>query len=197
MSITEIMEYNTTGDAKKRLSLLLAMHCAPMLRGSKISNIITIDRCDFQGIRELLHGSAISYRLLKSKGDRLIMLLYREQVMAAYICRDDVCEFISDFGYDNCDRNLTAYLNCLAKKVFFYDNGEISFPHEIGVFLGYPLADVRGFVENHGQNYEYSGYWKVYADVEHRKRLFARFEADRDYVVRSIIHGKTIREIAG
>lgn len=197
MSITEIMEMKSKENACKRLSLMLAMHCAPLLRGSKVSNIITIDRKDFRGIRELLEGTGISYRLLKSRGTRLIMLLYRERTLAAYICRDDVCEFISDFGYGECERNLTSYLNCLAKKVFFYDNGELSFPHEIGVFLGYPLTDVRGFVENKGQNYEYSGYWKVYGNVAERKQLFARFEADREYVVRSIIHGKTIRDIAG
>lgn len=26
------------------------------------------------------------------------------------------------------------------------------FPHEIGLFLGYPLGDVRGFIENQGRN---------------------------------------------
>ncbi|MCR5639901.1 MAG: DUF3793 family protein [Lachnospiraceae bacterium] len=197
MSITEIMEWSSTHDGEKRLMLMLGMHCAPMLCGSKISNIMTISKNDFAGIRALLQGTGISYRLLKSRGDRLILFLYREQAFRAYLSQDDICSFISEYGYDVSKKDTTAHLNHLAKRVFFYDNGEIAFPHEIGIFLGYPIEDVRGFVENNGQNYEYSGYWKVYDNVDSRKRLFARFEADRDFVVRSIIHGKTIREIAG
>ena len=35
-------------------------------------------------------------------------------------------------------------------------------PHEIGLFLGYPLCDVKGFIYNNGKNYKFSGPWKVY-----------------------------------
>ena len=35
---------------------------------------------------------------------------------------------------------------------------EHDFPHEIGIFLGYPLEDVVGFIENQGKNYTCSGY---------------------------------------
>ncbi len=41
---------------------------------------------------------------------------------------------------------------------------EEDFPHEIGVFLGYPLADVIGFIQNRGKNFTACGYWKVYTD---------------------------------
>lgn len=27
------------------------------------------------------------------------------------------------------------------------------FPHEIGLFLGYPVDDVTGFIQNKGRNY--------------------------------------------
>ncbi|MCR4998449.1 MAG: DUF3793 family protein [Lachnospiraceae bacterium] len=197
MSVTEIMEYNTTCSTKQRLMLMLAMHCAPLLRGSKVSNIVTIRKSDFYGIRELLKDTGISYRFLKARGELVILFLYRQSTLAAYLTQPQICEFISDYGYQDVCHDLKACLNLLAKRIYFFNNGEISFPHEIGVFLGYPLEDVRGFIENQGQNYEYSGYWKVYDNVAHRKQLFARFEADRDYVVRSIVRGKTLREIAG
>ena len=38
------------------------------------------------------------------------------------------------------------------------------FPHEIGLFLGYPVEDVLGFIENAGQNCKCCGCWKVYCN---------------------------------
>ena len=46
------------------------------------------------------------------------------------------------------------------------------FPHEIGVFLGYPLHDVIGFIENRGQNYSCCGHWKCYGDADRAQRTF-------------------------
>ena len=50
------------------------------------------------------------------------------------------------------------------------------FPHEIGLFLGYPPEDVRGFIDNHARNCKYLGFWKVYGDVEKAKKIFAKYE---------------------
>lgn len=47
------------------------------------------------------------------------------------------------------------------------------FPHEIGVFLGYPLQDVVGFIENHGRNYTCCGFWKSYSDPAEMQACFA------------------------
>ena len=50
-----------------------------------------------------------------------------------------------------------------------------SFPHEIGLFLGYPVAAVVGFITHKGQAFCYSGYWKVYANEEETRALFDRY----------------------
>ena len=49
------------------------------------------------------------------------------------------------------------------------------FPHEIGVFLGYPLEDVEGFIQNGGRNYTCCGCWKSYGDPEKAEELFASY----------------------
>ena len=46
----------------------------------------------------------------------------------------------------------------------YWANGS-DFPHEVGLFLGYPVWDVKGFIEHKGQQYKLCGYWKVYDDV--------------------------------
>ena len=50
------------------------------------------------------------------------------------------------------------------------------FPHEIGLFLGYPLEDVKGFIVNAGKNSKSTGYWKVYGNVAESEKLFRCFK---------------------
>lgn len=194
MSITEIMEWNAQRNQDERLTLMIGMHCAPLLMRSKISNIMTIDKKDFAGMRKILSQTDISYRLLKSRGDKLILFLYREADFISYLSMPQIHDFLMHLGYE-AKIDPMHLLNQLAKKIFFYGNGEIAFPHEIGIFLGYPLCDVKGFIENLGQNCLYSGYWKVYDNVSETKSLFLQFEKDKEYVVHKIISGYTLYEL--
>ncbi len=43
------------------------------------------------------------------------------------------------------------------------------------MFLGYPLEDVVGFIENHGRNYTCCGCWKAYGDPEAARRRFDQY----------------------
>lgn len=44
-----------------------------------------------------------------------------------------------------------------------------NFPHEVGIFLGYPLEDVISFEQMEGKNCKYCGYWKSYQNPEEAK----------------------------
>ena len=50
------------------------------------------------------------------------------------------------------------------------------FPHEIGLFLGYPPCDVRGFIEHRAGGCKCCGCWKVYGDVAEARRCFASYK---------------------
>ena len=52
------------------------------------------------------------------------------------------------------------------------------FPHEIGLFLGYPLGDVIGFIKNAGQNCKCVGCWKVYCNECEAIKAFAMIEKE-------------------
>lgn len=72
---------------------------------------------------------------------------------------------------------------------------QIDFPHEMGLILGYPVEDVRGFIENNGQNYLYSGYWKVYENLKEKLELFKSYEAVMNEQVYMLKSGMTLEEI--
>lgn len=52
----------------------------------------------------------------------------------------------------------------------------LDFPHEIGLFLGYPPEDVCGFMENKACNCKCVGCWKVYGDEAAAQKKFDQYK---------------------
>ena len=194
MPIQEIMKLRTSQDEEVRMALLLAIHCAPILSGSKAANIMTVTVHEFDRIGYLLQGTGIRYRFLKTKGDKGILYLYREKRLRQYLEQEEIQEFLSEYGYD--EVNIAKMLNLLSKRIRMYNDQDAVFPHEIGVFLEYPLGDVKGFLANEGKNFMYSGYWKVYGHVEEKKALFNRYEEARKILIQLLASGRSVSEMA-
>lgn len=194
MPIQEIMKLRTSQDEEVRMALLLAIHCAPILSGSKAANIMTVTVHEFDRIGYLLEGTGIRYRFLKTKGDKGILYLYREKRLRQYLEQEEIQEFLSEYGYDEVD--IAKMLNLLSKRIQMYNDQDAVFPHEIGVFLEYPLGDVKGFLANEGKNFMYSGYWKVYQDLQGAVRRFTQYDMERELTIQALMQGKSIREIA-
>ena len=194
MPIQEIMKLRTSQDEEVRMALLLAIHCAPILSGSKAANIMTVTVHEFDRIGYLLEGTGIRYRFLKTKGDKGILYLYREKRLRQYLEQEEIQGFLSEYGYDQVD--IAKMLNLLSKRIQMYNDQDAVFPHEIGVFLEYPLGDVKGFLVNEGKNFMYSGYWKVYQDLQGAVRRFTQYDMERELTIQALMQGKTIREIA-
>lgn len=194
MPIQEMMSIQKSGSEEANLALLLAIHCAPLLKGLAIANVLTLDKTEAFAICRLLGGTEISYYFLCSKGKKVVLFLYRKKELLTYLDMEKTREFLKEYGYE--EITLSALMQKLSERVRLYRNGETEFPHEIGIFLGYPLTDVKGFIENKGQNCKYLGYWKVYDNVHEAVKIFCRFDKEREAVVRDVINGKTIYEIA-
>ena len=194
MPIQEIMKLRNSTDEETKMSLLLAIHCAPILLGIKAANIMTVTGGEFFRIGDLLQGTDISYCFLKTKGDKGILYLYREREIMKYLHSEDVQSFLKGYGYETED--LHEMLERLSNRIRFFSYGVTAFPHEIGIFLEYPLMDVKGFLENDGENFIYSGYWKVYTDVHNALRKFREYDLVRERAIQAVISGKKIREIA-
>lgn len=194
MPIQEIMQLRNSQDEEMKLSLLLAIHCAPILAGIKSANIMTVTGREFFRIGYLLHGTDISYRFLKTKKDKGILYLYRERELIKYLRSKEIQSFLKGYGYHSDD--FDSMLDRLSDRISFYSNGEAAFPHEIGVFLEYPLLDVKGFLENDGKNFIYAGYWKVYQDEQNAVRKFKQYDEERERAVMAIVSGKKIKDIA-
>lgn len=200
MPIQELMKLKDSKDTEKCMSVMMVIHSAPLLKGSRAACIMTVTGKEYDTFRKLLLHTGISHYLLKhpgkNQGSRYILYLYRKQELIRYLNRQDVMEFLLQYGYHCGDETITAMLQRLSDRIHLYGNGTSDFPHEIGAFLEYPIPDVTGFLENKGKNYQYSGYWKVYHDLQGAMQKFHRYDMERENAVREILDGKTIREIA-
>ncbi|WP_242947063.1 DUF3793 family protein [Clostridium haemolyticum] len=91
-------------------------------------------------------------------------------------------KFLSRFNYSNFNSNI----ECLEILKERYAN---LCPHEIGIFLGYPLKDVIDFVECPNKQCLLLGYWKVYNDIKDAQIKFNKFDSIKDKVVYLMVQG--------
>ena len=79
----------------------------------------------------------ISYINLRETNNALIILIYNENKLKNYIFEKENKKFLLQLGY--CDKeDLDEYLIILKRRY-----KEFNCPHELGVFLGFPLNDVK------------------------------------------------------
>lgn len=171
----------------------LIEHCSPTLASLKTANLFVMEVKD-EG--ELTRQLSQWNCALGDKGISLLVLRYRNCKALIYVCRKNrlnvdlkkpgVAEFLVDFGY--AEMTADATLAHLKERIA----GNDGFPHEIGIFLGYPLGDVIGFIENAGQNSKCSGCWKVYCNECEAMRLFAQFKKCRRIYTRLWNEGTSV-----
>lgn len=174
---------------------ILANHCSPVLMGTKLANLISVSKADAGYKEELLkkYNSIFkSYGIAIEKvcecDERMQLFVYNEERLARHLQKTKVAEFLSDYGYESSELE-PCILQLKAKLRHF------EFPHEIGIFLGFPLDDVKGFIENQGQNYVFCRYWKVYHNPELAKRTFDLYDRLRAFVKRRLMEGEALEVI--
>ena len=153
------------------LDKMLAFHCAPTIYGIKPANLIAHARFDLHCTEEVMRSTksallkkGVHMERLLSCPKRELTLVYHEETLIKHLESPEIWGYLMVQGYPMYS-SFAQILNHLKLRVI--ESG--GFPHEIGVFLGYPLVDVLGFIKNEGKNCKFCGYWKVYGD-EHEAR---------------------------
>ena len=103
-------------------------------------------------------------------------------------------ELIGQYGYK--ESNIEEMLAHLSERICECTAQGNGFPHEIGAFLGYPMADVQSFIEKDGKDFIMTGYWKVYSNPEKARMIFHEYDRAKVCAVNEYLDGKNIREIA-
>lgn len=69
------------------------------------------------------------------------------------------------------------------------------YPHEIGLFLGYPPEDVRGFIEHRAADCKCVGCWKVYGDAETARKTFRQYKKCTEVYCKEWRKGASLQQL--
>lgn len=178
--------------AGKELERLLANHCAPVFCHCKASNLVAARRELMDALPEVLAGSEISWVKLCGCKKYCHILFYDRARMERYLAQEEHQRFLAKHGYGQ--QTLEEQLTRLAGRYESYQKHGSAFPHEIGLFLEYPLADIEGFIEHRGRDALESGYWKVYSDVEQARARFRLYDDLKTTLTTMLAEGRSFRE---
>ena len=175
---------------------LIINHCAPALSGIKIANIFTYQydskkelEKEVSSYNDILSFKNIKVSIIKDNANKAIIYVYNEKELENYLLDDEIFEFLENYGYKS--KNIHESIDFLKTRMQYAE----SFPHEIGIFLGYPLIDINGFINNYGKNSLYTGYWKVYHNKNEAIKIFDNYNKCRDFYISTFLNGKGILEI--
>lgn len=155
----------------------LIEYCAPTLAGMKCGNLFTYY---FSSLNTTLKELSAVSRKLSAKRVLLEVLSWKEEAVMIYVYRpgllekewrkEGVSELLAGYGYEEYD--IRHSLLHLKERIRVCP----CFPHEIGLFLGYPLEDVIGFIKHKGKNCKCCGFWKVYSNEGETRRYFEKLK---------------------
>ena len=167
---------------------LLLTHCTPTLIKRKLGSMFHLDN-RYSDVHELveyydqiLNLQGLRINLFYTHG-RYTVYVYLPSSLNYLMTNKDIQSFLKQYDYPDHD-----ILSHLEKRL------EMSqYPHEIGLFLGYPLADVWGFV--HHKKCQCCGYWKVYENKREKESLFKQFDCCKKEFILLYEQGYSLSQI--
>lgn len=137
---------------ERSFEAVLVEQCATTLAGVKPASLFRYQGADKRQPREAaarwakeLAPYGITIRVLKycPQTGACLIYLYRAGWLRSILSEPSTRAFLAGQGY-GADQSCQELLRQLSRRLCL----EREFPHEIGVFLGYPLEDVVGFIRN-------------------------------------------------
>ncbi len=155
----------------------IVQHCSPTLAGIKTGSLFLCSYESEAGLRRdiaqwnaRLGKKGIHFTVLRTRNGRALIYTYRVSRLAKVLSNAEIASFLAENGYPSAQPE--ECLACLSQRLA----NRKDFPHEIGVFLGYPLDDIKAFIANGGANCKCVGCWKVYSNEKTAKKTFQKYK---------------------
>ena len=177
---------------RKELLGFLLVKTAAVRRGVKPAELLRVRHCysgvNPEGLRVCLYRSDIycilglDYIELKVEEASSLVLFYNPRALAATLAEARNRRWLARLGYPGSG----AAEELLAELHRRFSGSSI--PHEVGVFIGYPLKDVAGFMRRIPSTPVHRVAWRVYGDTQEsleRMRIYATAEEEAKSALRS------------
>ena len=165
----KVIRYNCE-KSKDSIMRYLLVKSAPVIMGVKPAILLRLCKCQhvkrmkhFDSFclhqNEIMEALNIECLVMKNNGRDIQVLFYDKAVMAAYLRQPAIAGFLDECGY-SAPKSLPVTMNELKARFTGTD-----FPHEIGIFLGYPLKDVKGYMSRKAIAVKLEkAMWRVFGD---------------------------------
>lgn len=174
----------------------IAMNCAPTLAGIKTGSMFSVSYTNRKSfMRELSELNTVLTRhglcavLLRYMNKRALVYIFRPDDLRQDLLDPAAIAILRERGYTESDPRI-----CLQQLIRQFRQSK-DFPHEVGLFLGYPPEDVRGFIANPHSGYHCVGCWKVYGDRTKAEQLFDRYRRCTKAYCRETARGTALEKL--
>lgn len=177
-------------DDKNYILSIIIYHTAPVITKCKPSYLLIFHNKGKRNLYEMWEKNKqfieketnLKFFELKNEKDSIAVLFYYEDKLIEVLNQDTNMAFLKKFGY----AQKFSLMESLEKLKERYKD---ICPHEIGVFLGYPIEDVIDFVEHPNKKALAFGYWKVYHNEQKAKNVFRLYDSVKEKLMKLIIDG--------
>lgn len=183
-------------DGQSYMYCFLTYLLSPVITGIKPSSTITLKK-EMKDIFEVwednkedyLNILGLEYIVLKEYPHCKTVLIYNRENLKKVIFKKENQEFLQKIGYR---KNITLQQSLETLKIRY---NTIHCPHELGVFLGIPLYDVKAFMDCSKEKCLMCRYWKVYKDEKMAENIFNYYDKSKDLVMDQLLSGLELSEI--
>ena len=154
---------------------MVAYFGAPALCGLKSANLMSVKPCQFSSdkIQELNDNlSSLGKKIVSvsRSSSNVLVFIYDESLLYQAVCGRNQMIYLMHKKYP-----VGRGLNALIQELLLRMSCQVSFPHEVGLFLGYPLEDVISFERDGGHSSKFSGLWQGYGDVDEARKKMMQY----------------------
>ncbi len=165
---------------------------APTIAGGKPATVMNISN-DNGGLldvwdrskADIFTGSEIDYYELKSTDKNVIVIFFNRSQLNRLLARMPVQKFLSDCGYETDSTGSLDYVLSVLRQRY-----AAGCPHEIGIFLGIPLKDVKGFMGLNSLKNTKRGIWQVYGNPKASEKRMNEYRHAKDMVAGRLFAGE-------
>ncbi|MDO5725894.1 MAG: DUF3793 family protein [Tissierellia bacterium] len=127
--------------------------------------------------------TGIKFRELKVDEDVVMVLIYDENLLWKSLQDKERNKFLRSLGYNTLG-DIDCFLDQLEER---FQN---DFPHEVGIFLDYPLCDIIQFMKNKHECLSLNGYWRVYENEAESQKLFRHYNSIKSMLANKLEQGE-------
>ena len=174
----------------------LIRHGAPTLAGIKTGNLFPCSFAsreeltrDLRRMNQVLVPRGLRLLPLQVDGSRALLYLFRPASLSRDLEQTATRRILGRAGYPGGGQQ-----DCLRELIRRLRSRE-GFPHEIGLFLGYPPEDVQGFLDHRGRGFKCGGCWKVYGDEAEARRRFDAYHLCTESYCRRRSQGESLASL--